>query len=167
MNQTLKEPYILILSGIPCSGKSTFTNKIINDLNNRDSYGFYKAISISRDSIRKELFPEKYIYNKENEREVTYYFFNQLCLATKLNQNIIIDNTNCKETDILKFLNNRLLEDYNKYIKFFDISLYKAYWRNIVRCYKTDKWIPFKAIKRMYYNYNKINKEKYAKYILH
>ncbi len=169
MNQTLKEPYILILSGIPCSGKTTFTDNIIYNFDNHGPYGFYKTVSISRDTIREELFPEKYTYNKRNELAVTFKFNDYLHLAIKNKQNIIIDNTNCKEMDIPKFLFNDLLRNYNKYVKFFDIPLYKAYYRNIIRYFKSDnkKWIPFKAIKRMYNNYNKINKEKYAKYILH
>ncbi len=169
MENQIKEPYVLILSGIPCSGKSTFTDDIVLNFDNHGPYGFYKTVSISRDTIREELFPEKYTYNERNEDLVTKNFYRHLNTAFINKQNIIIDNTNCKEKDIDRLLNTYFLQNYNKHIVFFDIPLYKAYYRNIIRYFKSEnkKWIPFKVIKRFYNNYKKINREKYARYILH
>lgn len=41
----------------------------------------------------------------------------------------------------------------------FDISLWKAYYRNIVRYLVSGKWIPLKVLNSMFVNYNKLKKE--------
>ncbi len=56
--------------------------------------------------------------------------------------------------------------DHNIQIKFFDVNLFKAQFRNIGRYLFTGKWIPIKIITQMYKNYNKINRKKYIKYII-
>jgi len=126
---------LIILSGIPCSGKSTFAKKC----------GFPV---ISCDEIRKEIKEEKLVWRRFY-RELNY-----------LNTNICIDNTNCKQEYI-----NKIKENLNKNvnwdieIKRFDISLWKAHYRNIIRYLKTGKWIPIKVMNSMYKNYNNLWKK--------
>lgn len=144
---------IIVTSGIPCSGKSTWAKK-----------QFYPIIS--RDNIREACFNNPYIYSNNNEALVTKYFFERLNRLIALDfKNIILDNTFCKESyidDIIK-----RYPDCNISVMFFDIPLYKAHYRNIIRYLKTGKWIPISVINQMYKNYNNINKEKYTKYAKH
>jgi len=44
-------------------------------------------------------------------------------------------------------------------IKRFDIPLWKAHYRNIMRYLKTGKWIPIKVMNSMYKNYKNLWKE--------
>lgn len=145
---------IRILVGIPCSGKSTYTfNKCL----------YSNSCFVSRDYIRDIL--NLHQYTKESENKVTQ-IFNYLVDKALIEdiEVIILDNTHCKE----KYIDNIIstYSNYNIEVKFFDISLLKAHYRNIMRYFKTGKWIPIKVMSDMYKNYNKINKQKYAKYTI-
>lgn len=149
-----------ILCGMPCSGKSTYCKTIPRHLNN---YG----VSLSKDSIRERsyLFKQPYTYSKENEEKVTKEFDKQIDFWINECDNfhvIALDNTHCKESYI-----DNIIKKYPKHtikIKFFEISLLKGHYRNIIRYFNTGKWIPIKVMNTMYRNYNKINKKKYEKY---
>ena len=153
---------IRILVGIPCAGKSTYSESI------KSSNKFYMKI-ISRDKIREEF------YKKENFNNFGRYIFNykdEDIITEKYNKELensyyydllILDNTHCKE----KYIDDviyKYSETHNIEVKFFDINLYKAHYRNIIRKFKSNKWIPMKVINTMYRNYNKINKKKYEQY---
>lgn len=151
---------IIICSGIPCSGKSTWSKEFQTNLSQKE-----KIVSIiSRDDIRNEI-SKNYIHNKQNENKVTVIFYDKLnsYLNNKFIDIIILDNTYCKESYIDHII-NEYGKDYNIQIMFFDISLFQAKLRNINRWYYTKKWIPIEVMNNMYKNYNKINKNKYAKY---
>lgn len=140
---------ITILSGIPCSGKTTFRKKIMKV--NPDLY------CVSLDDLRLE-------YPNKSEDEISEIFFNRIKFLLNNNKDLILDNTFCKEKYI-----NKIIEYYgnNKIqIKFFKNSLTKSYILNIYRWLITGKFIPFKIIKRMNINFKKINKHKYAKYMV-
>lgn len=147
---------IIILCGIPCSGKSTFRNEEMKKTFTR---------CVSRDDLRAEIFPGKYKFSSDKEDKVTEFegFRMKSYTNTPSVKRIIIDNTHCKE----KYLDN-LITKYGKNntirIKFFYISLWKAHYRNITRFIGTGKWIPIKVINTMYKNFNKINKSKYERY---
>lgn len=149
---------IEILVGIPCSGKSTYSNKQIT----KDIFTY----SISRDNLRLEYFGKDYIQNKQNEIIISMFFNTKL--GSYLNDDfcyrIILDNTHCKEGYIDSII-NYYKDKYNIKIIFFDISLIKVHYRNIIRYFKNNKWIPIKVINQMYKNYNKINKSKYKQYV--
>jgi predicted kinase len=132
----------IILSGIPCSGKSRFVK------NYAHSY-----CVISCDNLRGN----NYIFSKENEDEIWNKFYDILNTAYT---NIIIDNTNCKQIYIDKIKKN-LNKDFNWNIVVirFDISLRKAKIRNIFRYLKTGKYIPNEVMNNMYKNYNKLWKK--------
>jgi predicted kinase len=148
-------PQLKILSGIPCSGKSTYIKT--------NCVGFEV---ISRDNIRDELFGKTYKPHSKKEDRITDVFMLQLLIQLDLKRNVVIDNTNVKEGYIDKFLNlmNENYPQYNIEIIFFDISLFKAKVRNILRYLKTGKWIPMNVMDVMYRNYNKLNRNKYLKY---
>lgn len=157
MEQQTHIKTIEILVGIPCSGKSTYCK----NNNNKNTH------IISRDDIRLDLFSNKYKFSKQNEIRVTNFFDYKVDIALYADfiNTVILDNTHCKEKYI-----DEIIKKYSKYnivIKFFDISLYKAHYRNIVRYFKTGKWIPINVMNSMYKNYNKINKKKYEKYMVY
>ncbi len=139
-----------ILSGIPCSGKSSWVKD-----NLKIDYHGYKCDIISCDKIREELFGKNYKYTKNNEERVWDVFYYKITLQT---HSFIIDNTNCKQKYINK-IKSCLIGEWDIEIKRFDIPLWKAYYRNILRYLFTGKWIPFKIIKNMKKNYDSLWKE--------
>jgi len=147
------KPQFKILSGIPTSGKSTYCNQYVKDF----------AI-LSRDGIRELLYGKKYKQNNESEKRITKVFNNALNTLLEDGKNIIIDNTNVKEVYINQFL--KVISGYSNYeveIIFFDIPLWKAKYRNIVRKIRTGKWIPIKVLNQMYSSYTQIDRSKYQK----
>ncbi len=159
-------PTVVILSGIPTSGKSTWAELYSLTSNAFYPKDFRNPYILCRDSIRLEKF-EKYSdikFNKKLEDEVTETFNLRLNVAIDLSKNIVIDQTNCSEKYLKALLKRFENTNYIVKIKFFDIPLWKAYYRNIKRRIKTGKWIPIKVIKKMKNNYDKINKKDYDHY---
>ena len=154
---------IIILVGIPCSGKSTYTKTLSKSF---DKY----TVIISRDNIREFgwLFKQPYKFSKKNEDLVTQEFnriFNLWLEPERECSAICLDNTHVKEKYIDSIITEHL--DCIIEVKFFDTSLLKAHYRNIIRYITTGKWIPISVMNNMYKSYNKINKQKYAKYMVH
>lgn len=145
-----------ILVGIPCSGKSTYAWIETNS----------KPLitSISRDGFRENFFKD-YKVTKQNEEIVTKLFNMKLeqLLSSDFYNKIILDNTHCKEGYIDEII-RKYGTQHNITVKYFECSLIKAHWRNILRYFFDKKWIPFKVINQMYKNFNKINRNKYKKY---
>lgn len=134
---------IIILSGIPCSGKSTFA---------RSQEGHIPILSC--DTMRHQIFGAGYKHNSKGEERVWNSFYFQVA-----NQRgtFIVDNTNCKKIYI-----DRLKEihpDWPYTIIRFDCTLNQAYYRNIKRYLLTGKWIPIAVIKNMKKNYDNLWKE--------
>lgn len=152
---------IIILVGIPCSGKSSWVAKLI-------AYEEPNTVAVvSRDAIRQsEYFPKPYTFTRTNEGLVTDLF--NVDLNNKLRepfvQYIVLDNTHCKEKYIDE-INIKYGKTYHIAIKFFDCSFQKAWIRNLVRrvvSMNPYKWIPYKIMIDMERNYKTINKEKYG-----
>jgi len=145
---------IEILIGIPCSGKSIYASKECN----------FNTVIISRDNIRECHFEQPYKFSKENEDKISEIFNVKVInnFWRKEITKIILDNTHCKE----KYIDEIIRKYPNCYIKikYFEISLFKAHIRNIIRYFKTDKWIPLKIMNQMHKNYKQIDKTKYEKY---
>ncbi len=156
MEQQTHTKVIEILVGIPCSGKSSYSI---------DQTRWLNIERVSRDDIREyEIFNQPYKFSKNNENKVSEILNQELQkhLLSRFTDTVILDNTHCKESYIDKIISNNLT--FIIVVKFFDISLCKAHYRNIVRYFKTGKWIPINVMNSMYKNYNKINKKKYEKY---
>lgn len=156
---------VYILVGIPCSGKSTWRRKIIK---NHLFKGKNVPRIISRDDVRQELFGDDYDHNIQSEIQVTIITQKQLKqYLTEKHETIIVDNTHCKEGYIDNLIRDieYLSNDEKIQIIFFDTNLILAYYRNIKRYFQNGKWIPFKIINHMKKNYDKIQRQKYAKYI--
>lgn len=155
---------IRILVGIPCAGKSTYSESIKLSSNNKS----YMKI-ISRDKIREEFYKQenfnnfgRYMFNYKDEDIITEKYNKELENSYHYDL-LILDNTHCKE----KYIDD-VISKYGKThtieVKFFNINIVKAHYRNIIRRLKTGKWIPIKVINTMYKNYNKINRKKYEQY---
>ncbi len=142
-------PEIIIFSGIPCSGKSSF----------RKQFEGVSHSILCRDDIRESLF-EDYQYTRDNENKVTRIINADFDTLVRFKANIIIDNTHCKAAYIDEWL-KRIPDNYTVKIKFFDIPLYEAHIRNIYRHITRGKWIPIKVMNDMYKNYQKLDKKKY------
>lgn len=147
-------PEIIILCGVPCSGKSTWANTY------QEIHGH--AI-ISRDDIREEFW-EKYSYTDSNEARVTKIFDRYLRQRIECSHDIILDNTHCSE----KYLDAEIKRKpvgYTLRIMFFNCPLWLAHYRNIIRWATTGKYIPIKVINNMKKNYDKIQRDKYDLYM--
>ncbi|MFW9949512.1 MAG: AAA family ATPase [Candidatus Thorarchaeota archaeon] len=84
-----KANYLLILIGLPASGKSTFAQLFKEIV---ESEGVKQVIVIDPDKIRKKLYPEDFNYQKENEvreRNIT-----QIRTALKNNFIVVSDDLN-------------------------------------------------------------------------
>lgn len=138
-------PKCIILSGIPCSGKSTYAE--FSPLH-------YNLLSC--DKIRKELYGEDYKFDYRKEDLIWVLFYKRLYLLKSTGHDIIIDNTNCRLSYINKILEVKCPIDYQYEIVKFDIPLWKAHYRNIVRYWKNGKYIPFNVINNMHKNYKKL-----------
>jgi predicted kinase len=107
---------ILILRGIPCSGKSTFTAKL------KEKYP--DAVVISNDEIRKE---RNIPFGSE---DVNVYGLEILEDALKNDKDVIVDNTNIIDETLYRY--TRLIKKHNKNYNIleFHISLEEALQRN-------------------------------------
>lgn len=152
---------VVILSGIPGSGKSTWAEKYksVNSWNTR---------IVSRDAIRENAFPKPYIYTKQNEDTVTRMF--DILLNSYLidGLDVIIDNTNCKNVWIRNYLKtiSENFPKYKVYIKYFDVSLWKAAWRAYWRKRRTGKDVPYSVIKDMHRSFKKMDRSQFKEIIL-
>lgn len=141
-------PKLVIVQGIPCSGKTTW---IMSQYGNRLNY------VLSRDDIRIELNPQgKYKFDPKVEDVVTSIFNKRFNRYLSWKYNIYIDNTNLKPRYYQKFVERAEKEGYEIEFKKFPISLWKAQYRNIIRYIKTGKYIPWNVMKNMYKAYKKL-----------
>jgi len=135
----MKNKKIILLCGIPASGKSTWANKFI--LNNSN------YVRINRDMYRLMLDGSQ-IMDFKGEKLVTELVNNAIVLATKSKYNVLVDQTNVN----LKYLNEMVafcekIADVE--FKIFDITEKVAIERDSNR----DAKVGAKVIKKMYKNY--------------
>lgn len=151
-------PNVIILCGIPGAGKSTYSESW--------KEGGYKILS--RDVLRLLLFRcetyADYTFSKENESHVTNQYNYLRDYYIKCDNDIILDNTHCRESYLDKEIEYFTAAGYFISIKFFDIPLWKAWWRCFVRGVKENEKLPLKVLRDMKRNYDKINQKKYAYY---
>ena len=153
-------PTVTILCGIPTSGKSTWANEEW-----RKSYELKGMIAgvrlISRDELRLRIYGKNYKPSSKKEKYITEVFDRTVTSSMLQKRDIILDNTHCKESYLKEALKRFENTGYKVQVKFFDLPLWKAYYRNIKRNLSTGKWIPMNVIKAMKKNYDKINKKNY------
>jgi predicted kinase len=142
----MKKLKLLILSGIPGSGKSTWARKFIKT-NSKE------WIVVNRDSIRNML-GVYWIPNREGL--VTIIEKNMITSALSEGYNVIIDATNLNPKTIAKW--NELVAKFDNVeieTKKFNISLRKAIFRDWKRGLLGGRKVGRKVIKKFYYkNYH-------------
>lgn len=146
-------PKLLILSGIPGSKRDKYVKKM------KDGWEI-----LSRDSIREILFGRNCYITNKIEEEVTREFNFKLEKAYLCRLNIIYNSTNCKESYIDKIIAECPV-NYDVELKFFPMSLIRAFIRNYIRFLKGGTWVPLRVMREMKKNFDLINKNKYKQYI--
>ena len=136
-------PKCIITIGIPTSGKSWWAEKqnlpilCCDELRNARNKG------------------KKYIFDPRIEKEIWKEFYTKLAKQT---QDFIVCNTNCR-IDYINKIKETLNENYEIEYVWFDIPMWKAYYRNIKRWIFENKWIPINVLKVMKLNYDKLKKQ--------
>jgi predicted kinase len=158
---------VILLVGIPCSGKTTWVED-----NTHRLYDKYDApvVVISKDEIREELGGKDYRWTPEFEKKVVEKYYKLLSTAINLDEAVIVlDNTHVKPKEIDLYLSIFRSMMYNgtlkMRIKFFDIPFHQAKLRNFARRNKTGKFIPDEVMQAMQRYYTAIDKSKYKRYI--
>ena len=131
-------PKLVILCGLPCSGKSTFSRS--------SAYDDYLHLSTDTYIERVGKLENK-TYNdvwKHTIKEASKVFYGLMCLAATTNKNVIIDQTNLTvQTRKLKI---DLFQNHEPTIVFFNTSLEVTKERNC----RPGKHIPDYVIESMY-----------------
>jgi predicted kinase len=126
-------PKLIVLFGLPGSGKTTWMSKHINSW----------TLGLSSDDIREELWGDASI--QANPKQVFDLMFARAKLALENDFNIIMDSTNLKAKD-----RKHLLEELKPYadkceIVIFATPLEECIWRQELRARK----VPAEVIERM------------------
>lgn len=132
---------LIILCGIPGSGKSTWTSKNLKN-------GYW----VSRDKIRYALLnPGEDYFSREND--VFNNFVHIIVEHLKNNEDVIADATHINKAGRLKLINaiNRCIDDnnYEKSCIVFDTPLKECLRRNATR--SGVERVPDNVIRRMFY----------------
>ena len=136
---------LIILQGLPASGKSTYAKKLVNE--NPEN-----TVIVNRDSIR-EGFGKYWVPSRENLVSNIEDFM--MIEALKLNYNVIVDATNLNPKTLSKFelyKNNFNLELIHKHFK-------TPFWKCVLRDWKRGLFggrkVGYKVIKSFYDRYYK------------
>lgn len=138
----MKKLKLLILSGIPGSGKSTWARKFIKT-NSKE------WVIVNRDSIR-DMLGIYWIPKRENL--VTIIEENMITAALSEGFNVIVDATNLNPKTIARW--NELVAKFDNVeieTKEFKISLRKAIFRDWKRGLFGGRSVGKKVVKRFYY----------------
>lgn len=139
---------LLVLVGVPGSGKSTFANQLVKS---NDSY-----VKISRDDIRMML-KDSYMVSEELEHVVSDVQDADIEAALAKGLNVVLDNTHCK----IKYI-KELANKYGKICRInlkivgAELSLKDIKRQNLQR----DKAVPEQVIDRMYKGFTSVVKQK-------
>ena len=132
-------PKLLVLKGLPASGKTTFAKTLVNK-------GW---VRVNKDDLRAMLHNSQ--FNKPNEEFILKTRDDIIVRAITSGNNVVVDDTNLhpKHTERLSSIAAVFEADYEE--KFFDVDIREAIKRNELR----DKPVPVKAIYSMYNNFIK------------
>lgn len=132
----MKRQKILMLKGLPASGKSTYAKEL-------EEQGWYRT---NKDDIRKELFPN---YTFKDEKEVVAIETEYVCNGLYSGKNVVVDNTHFNPTHEARL--RKIAEKYNAdfEILFIDTPVEICIRRNRKRANS----VPIEVILTMYNKY--------------
>lgn len=136
---------LILLVGAPCSGKSTWAKKMCKN----PCY-----FRINRDLLRL-MFKGKYVVNQDVEELITNLRAYLLRESSIQGRVVILDETSCNLKRVKAFINTYSVA-FNIEYKFFPISPFRQYVRNIVRAIKTGIFIPHKVLEKMNKGYKEV-----------
>lgn len=125
---------LIVMVGIPGSGKSTIAEKIARKEN---------AVIISSDKLREEIFGD--VWEMRKNRELFAEMYKRAFQYLSDGKNVILDATNTNRRQ-RKFVLAKF-KPYYKECYYIKVPLSKALFRNMTR----DRTVPEYAVKR-YYN---------------
>lgn len=131
----MSNPYIKILIGPPCSGKSTWIKNNHNGEEILSTDDMIEEYARENNSTYTEVFDSKLM------SIMTKRFFDLIDECVKDKKNIIIDRTNMKAGARDKIL-SRVSSDYEKIAVVFEYDKDDLYVRNENRNKETGKFIP-------------------------
>ena len=150
MNNTLK---ILILKGIPASGKSTYAKQLVKA--NPDTWK-----RVNRDDLRHML--DEYHFSKENEKFVKALRDHVIMEALRVGRNVVVDDTNISKrhttriTDLSREHFKKTGVTVEVEVKTFEISLDEAVKRDSRR----DKPVGKSVITKMHNQLHGVKEER-------
>lgn len=146
---------ILILKGLPASGKSTYAKKLL-----KDNPGKYKRIN--RDELREML--DGYHFTKANEKFVKRTRDWLIQEALREGKHVIVDDTNLSEknstriTQLAKQVEKETGHPIQIIVKEFEIELEEAIKRDATRERPVGKQV-IKRMHKQFYEKNKVKPE--------
>jgi predicted kinase len=135
---------VIILQGCPACGKSTWAKKFIK-------HNYLTHVIISRDNIRESL---GVYWVPSREKLIEDLEVSMVMTAIKNKYSIILDSTNLNPKTISKWENIfKHYPEYTIYYKYFEVSFFKAYLRDIKRRIFGKRAVGYKVLKNFYKNY--------------
>lgn len=125
---------LLMLKGLPASGKSTYAKELVTQ-------GWVRA---NKDDIRAELFPR---YEFKNEKEVVAIEDDRIKDALRIGKNVVVDDTNFNQQERLEKIAKEFEVEFE--VLFIDTPVEQCIKRNRNRA----KNVPMEAILGMYRKY--------------
>ena len=138
---------LLMLKGLPASGKSTYAKEL-------ESKGWAR---VNKDDIRKEFFPD---YTFKDEKEVVYMEDAEIIAELREGNNVVVDDTNFAPKHQQRLEKIAKEEDADFEVLLIDTPLEECIKRNRKRANS----VPMEAILSMYRKYIAPYREKHVKY---
>lgn len=142
-----KRRKLLMLKGLPASGKSTYAKEL-------ESKGWAR---VNKDDIRKEFFPD---YTFKDEKEVVYMEDAEIIAELREGNNVVVDDTNFAPKHQQRLEKIAKEEDADFEVLFIDTPLEECIKRNRKRANN----VPMEAILNMYRKYIAPYREEHVKY---
>lgn len=143
---------LIVLVGMPHSGRDVYCKNLSKDWT-----------IISREVSRGYLYGYTTFTSTEREMEITRDMNFRLKKAYLSQLDICYNSTNC-----IQWMIDRIIAEcpvqYEISVKFFDCSIWRSIFGNILQWFKNSKWIPIDVLRQLKRGYDTINKEKYKHY---
>lgn len=143
---------LLLLSGMPFSKRDKYAQSLSKEWT-----------IISREVSRMHLYGYDKSTSNEKEVEINKDVNFRLKKGYLSGLDMCYNLTNCAQ-----WMLDRIIAEcpasYEIEVRFFDCSIWKVLWGNLVYWAKYNKWIPIDVLRQLKKGYDAINKEKYRHY---